>query len=91
MKNFTMATNINVQAVQYTQENTYPKKVKQCCMLNNEISGLGDMLGTPRDAFYALETKDGYQRINFGDWIVTKNGVDTVVPDNLFKLLFVEQ
>lgn len=96
MKNFTMNAGRKVQAIQFDDKKNRPKMVKLCETYDGETHVVpSDLLGTPKNAFYAVNTASKgkpacYTRIELGDWIVETDGFYAVVPNGLFTVFFSE-
>ena len=89
MKKYSLNTSMEVEAVQYTKENKQNELVIQCYLSRGEVCPVpGDLMGTPKDAFYGVETSDGWTKIELNDWIVIKNNENLVIPNGIFKLFF---
>lgn len=80
------------QAMQYGTDKEADEYVKHCYMgYNNEILKIpGDMMGTPKNAFYAVKTVNGWQKIEKGDFIVIKDDEVLLIPSAVFQLSFDE-
>jgi hypothetical protein len=92
MKTYTSNDNITCQAAQYGTDPEAAEHIRQCYMdYENKIAKVpGDMMGTPKNAFFGVKTNAGWQRIEVGDFVVVKNGETLVVPYSVFKLTFSE-
>lgn len=91
-KSNTESNPVPFQAMQYGTDKEADEHVKHCYMgYNNEILKIpGDMMGTPKNAFYAVKTVNGWQRIEKGDFVVIKDGEPMLIPYAVFQLSFDE-
>ena len=91
MKKFKKAEIQELEAVQFDNTQKEQEYAQLCWSRNNIIRAVpSDLLGTPRDAFYAVQTAQGWQTIQNTDWIVKKDNELLVVPDSVMRLFFVE-
>ncbi len=92
MKTFKKIEVNEIQAAQYGKDESAEEFVELCTMdYKGKVRIVPrDLLGTPKDAFNAVETKSGLVKIQEGDWIVQKDDEIAVIPDGVFKLMFAE-
>lgn len=92
MKNYKSKEIIQCKALQYSTDVEAEQYVKHCYVgYENEIRPIpGDMMGTPKNAFYAVETASGWHKIVAGDFVVLKDNEIAVMSQELFKLTFEE-
>lgn len=92
MKNYASKESTQCQAMQYGTDVEADQYVKHCYVgYQDEIRPIpGDMMGTPKNAFYAVKTASGWQKIEKGDFVVLKDDEALVMPQGVFKLSFEE-
>jgi hypothetical protein len=92
MKIFKKIEISEIQAAQYGKDEEANEFVKLCAPdYRGKVRVVpGDLLGTPKDAFKAVETASGLVKIQEGDWVVKKDDQIAVIPDGVFKLMFAE-
>lgn len=91
-KNNTESKAAPFQAMQYGTDKEADKHVEHCYIgYDNEILKIpGDMMGTPKNAFYAVKSVSGWHKIEKGDFIVIKDDDVLLIPYAVFQLSFVE-
>lgn len=92
MKNYKSKENFNCHALQYGTDIEAEQYVEHCYLdYQNEITPIpGDMMGTPKNAFYAVKTPSGWHKIVVGDFIVVKENETVVLTESQFELMFEE-
>lgn len=92
MKTYISHDSIICQAAQYGTDAEAAEHVHQCYMgyENKVVKVPGDMMGTPKNAFFGVKTNAGWQRIEQGDFVVLKDGDTLVVPYSIFQVTFSE-
>lgn len=88
MKNYKSKEIIQCQALQYGTDSEADQYVKHCYVgYENTVYPIpGDMMGTPKNAFYAVNTSTGWQKIEQGDYVILKDGDAAVMSEAVFKL-----
>ena len=90
MQNFKNSQNQEIQATQFGFDDDAKKFVQLCkTSINGEIYIVPqDLLGTPENAFQAVKTNIGFEKIQHGDWIIQKENEILVIPNSVFQLMF---
>jgi hypothetical protein len=80
------------QALQYGVDPEAENYVKKCYIgYDKKITKVpSDMLGTPKDTFFAVKTESGWCKIEDKDFIVDKNNEILVISHSIFKISFTE-
>lgn len=91
--NYTMNTNMTVQAEQFLDKKKLPKGVLLCEKYDGEIHEVPrDLLGSPGNPIYCVKhAKKQYEIIEIGDWVVVDDKAYVVIKNGMFKLLFKPQ
>jgi hypothetical protein len=82
-----------IMACQYGKDSEAEKFLTKCTKNEKgEIKSTNNgMLGIPKDPFMAVNTFDGYRRIEKGDWIVQDGEKIFIVPEGVFQLMFAQE
>lgn len=92
MKTYKQTDGVTFNALQYGVDPEAEHYVKKCYIgYDKKITKVpSDMLGTPKGAFFAVQTESGWCKIEDKDFIVDKNNEILVIPYSVFKLSFTE-
>lgn len=92
MKTYKNNVESQIQAVQYGVDQEAEQYVKQCTVgydkKNYPVPG--DLMGSPKNPFYAVQIGDDWIRIEKGDFITVNGSEIAVMPESVLKTLFTE-